>query len=69
MAVGIQAGPQGIRAETARELFRADIDANAIHSMDGTGDGQRFLLLMNPRNDGDANRLTIVSNWQAALRR
>ena len=69
MAVGIEAGPAGIRAGTPHELFASAVNVPAPHSMNATGDGQRFLLFLNTEFDGDANRLTIVSNWQAALRR
>jgi Tol biopolymer transport system component len=69
MAVTIEAGPGGVRAGTPHELFVSEVNVPAPHSMNATGDGERFLLFLNTEVDGDANRLTIVSNWQAALRR
>ena len=68
MAVAIHAGPGGIRVDTPRELFRADIRTGGQHSFDVTGDGQRFLLLLNPPNEGQELRLTIVSKFPATLR-
>ena len=67
MAATIQAGPQGLRAETPRELFAPNFVAASLHNFDVTGDGQRFLLMLNVGQN--SNRLTIVSNWQAALRK
>ena len=69
MAVSIETGPQGIRPETPRELFSADIDFPVLHSFNATGDGKRFLLLLRARTEGNTPRLTVVSNWQAALRK
>lgn len=69
MAAAIQAGPQGIRAELPRELFSADFLSFAVHEFDVTPDGQRFLLILYPQTEGNVQRLTVVSNWQAALRK
>lgn len=69
MAAAIQAGPQGIRVETPRILFSADFRNGSLHEFDVTPDGQRFLLILNSRNEGNSERLTVVSNWQAALRK
>jgi Tol biopolymer transport system component len=67
MAVEIQTGANGIRLETPRELFMADTVYGQLHSFDATGDGQRFLLLLNPRNQ-EPTRLTVVTNWHTKLR-
>jgi Tol biopolymer transport system component len=69
MAAAIQAGAQDIRAETPRVLFAADFQTGALHEFDVTPDGQRFLLILNTRTDGRTERLTVISNWQAALRK
>jgi hypothetical protein len=70
MAAGIQAGPDGIRVETPRVLFMTDFNNGALHQFDVTADGQRFLLVLNFRPAEGANqRLTVVTNWQAALRK
>ncbi len=69
MAAAIQAGPQGIRAELPRELFSANSTTFGLHEFDVTPDGQRFLLILNPQTEGTAVRLTVVTNWQAALRK
>jgi eukaryotic-like serine/threonine-protein kinase len=68
MAAAIQASPQGIRAETPRELFSAPFQNGGLHEFDVTPDGQRFLLILTPRSEG-SNQLTVISNWQAALRK
>ncbi|HET9215911.1 MAG TPA: protein kinase, partial [Terriglobia bacterium] len=70
MAVAIQAGPDGVRAETPRELFAAEFQRGSLHEFDATKDGQRFLMIIN--NDqaaGEAEGLTVISNWQATLRK
>jgi Tol biopolymer transport system component len=70
MAAGIQAGPEGVRVETPRVLFMADFNNGGLHQFDLTPDGQRFLMVLNFRAAEGANqRLTIVTNWQAALRK
>jgi Tol biopolymer transport system component len=69
MAAAIQASPQGIRAETPRELFSADFRNASLHEFDVTPDGQRFLLILDSSTEGKTERLTVVSNWQAALRK
>jgi Tol biopolymer transport system component len=69
MAAAIQAGLQDIRAETPRVLFSADFQNGNIREFDAASDGQRFLLILNSRTEGRTERLTVVSNWQAALRK
>jgi Tol biopolymer transport system component len=69
MAAAIQAGPQGIRAETPRALFSAEFRTGGLHEFDVTPDGQRFLLILDSAAAGNTERLTVVSNWQAALRK
>ena len=69
MAAAIQAGSQDIHAETPRVLFSADFQSGALHEFDVTPDGQRFLLILNSRTEGRTERLTVISNWQAALRK
>jgi eukaryotic-like serine/threonine-protein kinase len=70
MAAGIQAGPDGVRVETPRTLFMADFNNGSLHQFDVTPDGQRFLIVLNLRAGEGANqRLTVVTNWQAALRK
>jgi hypothetical protein len=50
-------------------LFTADFFAGSLRDFDATPDGQRFLLLLTPRSDSGVEHLTVVSNWQAALRK
>ena len=70
MAAAIQTGPDGVRAEPPRVLFTADFQNGSLHLFDVTPDGQRFLLALNPGASGGGDeRLTVLTNWQAALRR
>jgi dipeptidyl aminopeptidase/acylaminoacyl peptidase len=69
MAAAIDAGPQDIRAETPRVLFSANFRSGGLREFDVTPDGQRFLLILNSRTGSNTDRLTVVSNWQAALRK
>ena len=62
MVAAIQALPQGIRAETPRELFNAQ-----FFGYDVPADGQRFLLVPGPLGQ-EEQTLTVVSHWQAGLR-
>jgi Tol biopolymer transport system component len=61
----IQAFPQGIRAEAPRELFNSTSPWN----FEVTPDGNRFLLMMLGSLDTRAQKLAVVSHWQATLRR
>jgi serine/threonine protein kinase len=63
MVAAIQASAQVIRAETPRELFNAP-----ILGYDATADGQRFLVMRGTLTQ-DIQPLTVVSHWQAGLRR
>jgi hypothetical protein len=69
MAATIQTGPEGIRAEAPRVLFTADFFPQGLHQFDVTPDGQRFVMILNPRTEGSADRLTVVTSWQATLRK
>ena len=69
MAAGLTATPQGIHAETARELFSADFSNGSLHEFDVTANGDRFLVILNSSSGGSNEHLTVVSNWQAALRK
>ena len=69
LAVAVQPSPQGIRAEPPRVLFRADSVRGALHEFDATSDGQRFLLIINSSNEENTERLTVVSDWRAILRK
>jgi Tol biopolymer transport system component/predicted Ser/Thr protein kinase len=69
MAAAIQTGAEGVRAETPRVLFTADFFPLGLHQFDVTSDGKRFLMMLNPRAEGNVDHLTVVTNWQAALRK
>ena len=63
MAASIQALPQGIHAETPRELFNPGVPFD----YDVTPDGRRFLVMLGIL-DQQERKLNVVSHWQAALR-
>lgn len=69
MAAAIQEGPQGIQAEPPRVLFSGDFQFTRIREFDVTPDGQRFLLILNPSTKDASERLTVVTNWQAGLKK
>ena len=69
MAATVQTGPQGVQAETPRELFAADFSLGQLREFDVASDGQRFLLILNTVAGKTTTRLTVVSNRQAALRK
>jgi Tol biopolymer transport system component len=66
MAVTIRASAAGVEADTPRELFAALL-AGLTSPYDVAADGQRFLLSERPEAQGGAP-LTVVLNWQAALK-
>jgi len=68
MAVALQTGPLGVRAEPPRMLFTAAFATGGLRQFDVTPDGKRFLMILSsgPAND---TPLTVVANWQAALRK
>ena len=68
MTVAIQAGPQGIRAEPPRALFTADFQGGSLHQFEVTPDGQRFLIALQGA-ETSRSPLTVISNWQASLRK
>ena len=69
MAATLQTGPQGVIVETPRVLFSAKYRLGSIHEFDATADGQKFVLILDTQNDSMANRLTVISSWQAAVGR
>jgi hypothetical protein len=50
-------------------LFSANFQIGGLREFDVTPDGQRFLLILNSRTESNTDRLTVISNWQAALRK
>jgi hypothetical protein len=69
MAAALQTSPDGVRAETPRVLFTAELQNGGLHGFDVTPDGQRFLLLLMPRAEGSTLHPTVMANWPAQLRR
>ena len=67
MSAAVQTTAEGLKVGTPRELFRAAPRAGRSQSFDVTPDGQRFLIILAPEEE--RSRLTVVSNWQAVLRK
>ena len=73
MAVNVETGAESFQYDAPRVLF----EARALLGVSGTGpqgylydvtrDGQRFLVI--ERGDAGAQPLTLVTNWQAGLRK
>jgi serine/threonine protein kinase len=68
MAVTVQTSAAGVRAESPRQLFTAEFQRGALREFDVTSDGERFLLIIN-KQQVENEHLTIVSNWQSAIRK
>ena len=66
MAVTIRASAAGVEADTPRELF-AYLVPGLNSPYDVAADGQRFLLTERSEAQGGPP-LTVVLNWQAALK-
>lgn len=66
MAVAIREGTKGIETESARELFPIQARQGYRYDYDVTADGQRFLVLA-PAEEA-ASPLTVIYNWQGALK-
>jgi Tol biopolymer transport system component len=69
MAVAIRAEGQGLKLDAPRPLMKALLDGSALHSFDVTRDGQRFLVQLPPAASDQNTALTVITNWQAALRK
>jgi hypothetical protein len=67
-AVAVEATAQGIQAGTPCELFSANFTNGSLREFDVTPDGDRLLFILNPEGEDNTQRLTVISNWQSALR-
>ena len=68
MAATLTLGSQGVVAETPRVLFPATYSVGTLREFDASADGQKFALILDDRTETMANRLTVISNWQATVR-
>jgi eukaryotic-like serine/threonine-protein kinase len=68
MAASVQTGPQGVVIETPHALFSSKYRVANIHEFDVSRDGQKFVVIDDTRADSLLNRLTVVMNWQAAIK-
>jgi len=68
MAVAVQTSEQGVRAESPRQLFMAEFTRGALREFDVSSDGRRVLIILN-KQQAENDRLTVVSRWQAAVRK
>jgi Tol biopolymer transport system component len=68
MGATIEGGPQGMKAGTPRVVVPVEFVVGGVREFDVTPDGQRFLVVAKSL-DTQANRLTVLANWPAALRK
>ena len=69
MAATCTTGPQGVVVETPRVLFSATYTVGPVHEFDVSADGKKFVVILDTRTEAMVNRLTVISNWQAAVGR
>ena len=69
MTAAIRIGPSGVRADRPRPVFSSNVRMQTnLRQFDVSPDGQRFLMILSSPEDREPVRLTIVSNWQSAIR-
>jgi Tol biopolymer transport system component len=59
----------GLKIDAPRLLFKVGSDRNSTHSFDATRDGQQFIIQLPSIVGSDQTTLTVVTNWQSALRK
>jgi len=69
MAASIEPEAAGLKIGTPKLLFKAGLDNGVVHNFDVTGDGQRFVAQLVPTGSGTTQALTVVTNWQTALKK
>ncbi len=69
MVATIREDGPGLKVDTPKLLFKAGSAAGDLHSFDVTRDGQKFIVQLPPGGSGTDVSLTVVTNWQAALRK
>jgi Tol biopolymer transport system component len=69
MAAAIREEGQGLKVDAPKLVFKAGSDANQTHSFGVTRDGQKFVVQLPPSASGTDSALTVVTNWQAGLRK
>ena len=67
MGVSLELSPR-LTIGTPRELFTVDI-AEGLHTKDVTADGKKFLFALASRDKAPEPRLTVVTDWQARVKR
>ena len=68
MSAGIRIERSGVRADKPRPVFNSTISTpTRARQFDVTSDG-RFLMILSSPEDRQPVRLTVVSNWQSAIR-
>ena len=70
MAAPVESAPDGLRIGAAAPLpLTAVITGGAFaYPFDVSPDSQRFLLLAPPMGERDISSLTVLMNWEAALK-
>jgi eukaryotic-like serine/threonine-protein kinase len=69
MAAAIREEGQGLKVDAPRLLFKAGSDRGSTHSFDANRDGQKFVIQLPPAAATGDTALTVVTNWQSALRK
>jgi Tol biopolymer transport system component len=69
MAVTVQSGHRAFEPRHPENCSRRIFKTGSLREFDVTADGQRFLIILNTTSQGESQRMTVVSNWQAALRK
>jgi Tol biopolymer transport system component len=71
IAATLQTPAAGVRVEGLRELFSVSVPPPMVRSFpyDVTADGQRFLLTVQPTDRASIPPLTVVTNWDAGLKK
>jgi eukaryotic-like serine/threonine-protein kinase len=70
MAAGIRVAGASVQSDTPRELFPiSPVPAVLTSPYDVTADGQRFLVIQRSASEQGPAPLTVVTNWQAGLKK
>ena len=69
LAAGIRVAGASFQSDTPRELFPISPVSPNLVLYDVTADGQRFLVLQPSASAQGPAPLTVVTNWQAGLKK
>ena len=69
MAAGIRTSGAAVEVDAPRQLFGVAVISGPFMPFDVTSDGQRFLVVQPLSRTQRAAPLTLVTNWQAGLKK